>query len=421
MSDLAIGAAAPDGSGGLLRARTLGLLLVLGLVGFMGALVLGAYAPDLKSGRNGGAHALSNAATGYSAIVSLTRALGGDPQILRDPRQFDTPHLLVITPEKGSTDISAALEDRDTEPTLFVLPKWETQRDPRHSGWVRKVGMAPLYEATSVLSPVYVLVMRRYGTTQPLATSPDLPATIRFTAPRLVQTIDRIEQDKDRLKDPDYRKSTTLHPLVTDDQGGVLAAQLGDRPLYVLSDPDLLNNMGMKDERQAAAALALLQWMNGGTLDGIAFDVSYNGFGRSRSPLKLLFEPPFVAMSLTVVAALLLAGIQAFGRFGPIRPRERAIALGKAALIDNSAALIRKAGREAGMGARYAAVIRDWAARAFGAPAHLRDGALDAYLDALKGRAQFTGLAAQATDARSRPELLDAARALHDWKGETIR
>lgn len=420
MSDLAIGTA-PESLTGLLRARTLGLLLVLGLIGFIGALVLGAYAPDLRSGRNGGAHALSNAATGYSAIVSLTRALGGDPQVLRDPRQFGTAHLLVVTPEKGAVDISAALEDREADPTLFVLPKWETQRDPRHSGWVHKVGMAPLYEATSVLAPGWRFVMRRYGITQPLTSRRDLPPAIRFKAPRLVQTIDRVEEDEDRMKDPDYRAAIELHPLVIDEKGGVLVAQLGDRPLYVLSDPDLLNNMGMKDERQAAAALALLQWMNGGTLDGIAFDVSFNGFGRSRSPLKLLFEPPFVAMSLTVVAALLLAGIQAFGRFGPVRPRERAIALGKAALIDNSAALIRKAGREAGMGARYAAVIRDWAARAFGAPAHLRDGALDAYLDALKGRAQFTGLAAQAADARSRPELLDAARALHDWKGETIR
>ena len=74
------------------------------------------------------------------------------------------------------------------------------------------------------------------------------------------------------------------------------------------------------------------------------FDVTLNGLGSSKSPLKLMFDPPFLAVTLAIVAALLLAG-PAGDR--PLRRaaagRERAIAFGKAALVDNSAALVRKA------------------------------------------------------------------------------
>ena len=52
---------------------TIVLMLVIGIIGFAGSLLLGAYAPDLRSGQNGGTHALSNAATGFSGIVELAR------------------------------------------------------------------------------------------------------------------------------------------------------------------------------------------------------------------------------------------------------------------------------------------------------------------------------------------------------------
>ena len=122
-------------------------------------------------------------------------------------------------------------------------------------------------------------------------------------------------------------------------------------------------------------------------------------------------------MTLAVAAALLLVGAQALARFGAPRRRERAIAFGKTALVDNAALLVCKAGREATLGRRYADVVRERAASVFGAPARLRERALDAYLDGLRGRARFTDLATAASDASDRAALLDAARALHHWKG----
>jgi hypothetical protein len=84
-------------------------------------------------------------------------------------------------------------------------------------------------------------------------------------------------------------------------------------------------------------------------------------------------------------------------------------------LVDNTAALFRKAGRQAALGARYAELIRQSAAAAFAVPARLQGEAVDAYLDGLGGQ-PFSGLAAAAAEAGDRDRLLSAARALHDWQ-----
>jgi len=388
------------------RTATVLILLAVGLVGFAGMLLLGAFAPDLKSGQNGGAHALSNAATGFSGIVRLAEATGRHPQILHDTRSLKSEDLLVITPETGATQIGQIVGPRQGRPLLVVLPKWNTVSDADTKGWVDYRSLLPPFEPQGVLAPGWKLkVTRRRSGGRSLVSTADLPAGIRFTAPRPLQTINGAD----------------LTALITDGAGGIVVGRLGDGPLYVLADPDLLSNRGMAYAGNAASALALLDWMNSNQAQSIGFDVTLNGFGQSRSPLKLAFEPPFLPMTVAIVVAMLLAGAQALGRFGPVRPRARAIAFGKTALVDNAAALVRKAGREARLGGRYGEVIRERAVVAFGVPARLRDAALDAYLDNLGGPRRFTELVEAADTAGDIYALVAAARALHDWKWERRR
>ena len=134
--------------------------------------------------------------------------------------------------------------------------------------------------------------------------------------------------------------NSQLEPMITDLGGRTILGKVKGRNLYILSEPDLINNHGMGDERQARAALALLDDLNSTGASSVLFDVTANGLGRSLSPLKLAFDPPFLAVTLTIFAAMLLAAWQAAVRFGPVERRARAIAFGKAALVDNSAALI---------------------------------------------------------------------------------
>jgi hypothetical protein len=386
--------------------RTVGILMAVGIIAFLAMVVLGAYAPDLRSGRNGGAHALSNAAVGFGGIVRLAEATGRNPRIVRDPRILSTEDLVVLTPERADTDMTKVLAQRSVKPTLVVLPKWATTKDPQHNGWVNVAALLPEREPQGVLAPQYPLVVKRYRSGgRPLKGLAWMPATMRFMAPRAVQTI----------------TGPGVRPLLTDAAGHVVLAQIGEHPFYVLADPDLLSNVGMRDAGQARAALDLLDWLNSTGADSVVFDVTLNGFGRSPSPLKLMFDPPFLAMTLAIAAAALLAGIQATATFGAPRRRSRAIAFGKASLIDNAAALVLKAGRQGGLGERYVEVVRDRAVGVFGVPARMRDDALDRYLDALSGRARFTTLAEQARTARHPRDMLAAAQALHHWLWEKTR
>jgi hypothetical protein len=402
MSDVSISAGAR--AEGTFRPATILLIVAIGILAFAGMLVLGAYAPDLRSGRNGGAHALSNAATGFSGIVQLARATGRNPVILRNETFLDTEDLVVLTPESGATDLTRVLEARTTKPTLIVLPKWNTAAHPSRTGWVRSRGLRPVWDPERVLAPAQRLAIQRHRSGgSELRTIPGhAPAELRFIAPGPLQTV----------------AGSGLKPIVTDPAGRAVLVQFGSQPLYLSADPDLLSNRGMADRRQAAAALAMLDFLNSTGARSVTFDVTLNGLGQTRSPLRLMFDPPFLAVTLALAAALLLAGLQAASRFGPARRPERAIEFGKAALIDNAAALVRQARREAGLGGRYAEMIRDKAVTVFAVPARLRDDAVTEYLDKLDGRASFSALASAAARARGREELLAAAQALHRWQGE---
>ena len=401
MSDVAIGPR-PEAANPFRRGTMLAIVAI-GVLAFVATLVLGAYAPDLRSGKNGGAHALSNAATGFSGLVRLAERTGRNPVIVRAAGELDSEDLAIITPERAQTNIGDILAQRGGRITLVVLPKWASEGDPLKPGWVRVGGLLPPFQPEGVLAPAWELkVARRRTKNEPLRTVAEgWPQDIAFNAPRIEQTI----------------SGDSLEPIVTDRDGRVILGRKRDRQLYVLADPDLFNNHGMADERQAKAALALLDYLNSTDAEAILFDVTANGLGHSRSPLRLAFDPPFLAVTLTIFAAMLLAGIQALFRFGAARRPERAIAFGKAALVDNSAALIRKAGREPRLGARYAEVIRERAA------ALLRLGPgnrelVDARLEALNGRNSFAALAAAAANAQHRDDLLGAARSLHHWVEE---
>jgi hypothetical protein len=402
VSDVAIGSGAK--AEGAFRPATVMILVGTGILAFVAMLVLGAYAPDLRSGRNGGAHALSNAATGYSGLVRLARATGRNPLVARNEQMFETEDLVVLTPETGATQMGHILERRTTKPTLVVMPKWFTIPDPGHAGWVRAQALRPAWDLEKTIAPQYpVKVERRRGGGRPLRTIPSYaPAELSFVAPGPLQTA----------------SGPNLQPILTDEAGRPVLVKAGKGPLYLLSDPDLLSNRAMADRRQAAAALALLDFLNATGAKSVVFDVTLNGLGRSRSPLRLVFDPPFLAVTLAIAAALLLAGIRATSRFGPARRPQRAIAFGKAALIDNAASLVRQARREAALGGRYAEMIREKAMTVFGVPARLRDAAVADYLDKLEGRGRFSTLAAAAREARGRDELLAAARALHQWQWE---
>lgn len=439
MSDVGIGTF--DG-GPVFRPATIALMILIGVVGFFGSLALGAYAPDLESDGGPGAHALSNSAIGYSGLVQLASGTGRNPMIVRDEQTWKSEDLVVVTPESAAINLNKIIAARGTtKPTLYVLPKWNAGADGDHKGWVRIRGLLPTLQPEGVLAPGLVFDIKRHLDKRPTLqiVAPNMPASLHFVTPAKLQVIERPgkksataatqasasvrvapapDGSDERQASPFNYTFDNIQPVITDGSGGIVLGEIDN--MYILADPDLLDNAAMKRPENAAAALAMLDWMNSTGAETIGFDVVLNGLGRTKSLLRLAFDPPILATTLTLAAMVLLIGIRAAGRFGAPRPRVRAIAFGKTALVDNSALLVRKAGKTGRLGGRYAAVIRDQAMRTFGVSARLSQPEADSYLDGLGSGATFTALAQAAETARSESDMLAAARALHTWKREIV-
>ncbi|TIU80007.1 MAG: DUF4350 domain-containing protein, partial [Mesorhizobium sp.] len=136
----------------------------------------------------------------------------------------------------------------------------------------------------------------------------------------------------------------------------------------------------------------------------------------------LLVEPPFLALTLSVLVAAALAFLHGLGRFGPPRTEGRAIAFGKQALVDTTAMLLKRAGRLQELGDRYAALMRQRAAALLGAPHGLQGEALDRWLDSRdKNEANgFTARFKAANGSNTLAAMHEAAEELHDWTARRL-
>ena len=400
-------------AGPLFRARTVLVMVLVGVVSFSALLVLSAYAPDLRSGSDGGAHALSRSAVGYAGLVELLKGLGEAPIISRGtpPPVRGGSGLLILTPTPA-TEPKEIPNLRFSGAVLVVLPKWQTAPQPLNPRWVDRIGLLPPELVVHSMGGGRT-VERRNGVSRPvLQAAPDapiFPANERFP----LGPVDSFQT----LSGP------MLTPLLVDASGRTVLAMSRVRPILVLSDPDLLNNHGLADLTTARSAVGILGDLRAG--GPVVFDVTLAGFSRGRSLLRLAFEPPFVGASLCLAVAALLMGLHAWVRFGPAARPARALALGKRALADNSAALVRMAKREPLMAEPYAVLTRDAVARTVGAPRDLSPDQLEALLDRL-GAARgvnttFSSLAAEARRAGTTADLMQAAQKLFQWRGEMRR
>lgn len=385
--------------------------VLVGIVTLAGLGVLSAYAPELRSGNNGGGHALSRASTGFGGLPHLLRGLGVPVMMSRGVLTDSSDgSLLVLTPTvETSPDQIDDIEHYG--PTLIVLPKWVTTPDAERTGWVRTAGALPR-EAT--LSPLPDVMRENSGLVErPGRSTVTLrrPDGAAFGAPVEVESLRILT-------------GAAWVPVVIDDRGGAVLAMHRETREYVLADPDLISTHGLKTLNGARTAVALVSIVRPES-SSVVFDLTLHGLQRARNVLRLMLEAPLLGMTLALAALAALAGFQAAVRFGPARDAGRVIALGKRGLADNTAALVRLARREHHMAARYALLIRGAVTRAIGAPRNLDGAELDAFLDRVSrttGATQtYTALAEQARAARTPGDLMRVAAALHRWNQELTR
>jgi hypothetical protein len=429
---------------------TMIVLALVAVVAMAGLGVLSAYAPELKTGNDGGVHALSNSSVGYAGIVKLLRATGVPVTLSRGRVSVNASDSLLITtppvgvnpdqvrdrirpaPRRGRYRIEnkpvasngptgiVAGDDFELPPTggpvLVVLPKWSAVPEARKPGWVSTVGPVPEKAALEVLPE---RMRKDVGLTRGKTSGwvqLTRPSGQRIGRPVRIEALQTLSGKA--LAAPGWV------PVLTDASGAVIVAMKGGTRTYVLSDPDLLNTQGIKSLAGAQTAVALLDLLRA---EGspVIFDLTLHGFQRTRSLLRLMLEPPLLGVTLLLAALAAFAGYQAVVRFGPAREADRTVALGKRALADNTAGLVRLARREHRMASPYALLIRAAVARAIGAPRTLSEVELDAFLDRVGvmtgASTRYSVLAESARTARTPHDLMKVATDLYRWKQELTR
>lgn len=177
---MSVQAASSPAASRVFAPLTVLLMLLAGIFSFSAYFVLSAYAPDLRSGDDGGAHALSKSAVGYAGLVQLLNATGAPATVSRaDPKTIRTPASLMVltpTPMTGASDLDDAAAHEPV--TLVILPKWQTAPDQTNAGWVQAVGTIEPGLLTPMLVKRFgkVTISRRADDAPPALKRADQPA-----------------------------------------------------------------------------------------------------------------------------------------------------------------------------------------------------------------------------------------------------
>lgn len=406
----------------------LGLLLVGGLAFLVFLYAIGA-GWDGRDGRDGGAHAVANGLNGYAGLVALLESGGEKVELSRSEARLDDEALLVLTPRTfadGEALAEIVEARRYIGPTLIVLPKWlaipaDAARVQAPRGWV-VLGPA--------IAPPWPDQLEDFGPTEL-----EIGERSRWEGLGMAGSFPRPQQVMTLV-------SSYVLPLVTDEQGDVLAGFLDDGGAYpvldavarlpardpeaedldtsrwavvVVAEPDLLNNFGLADAARAELATKIVEAAKEGQDLPVVFDLTLAGFGGSRNLLTLAFAPPFLAATLCLVLAAAAIAWRALRRFGPPVAEAPALAMGKRQLARNAAALVERAKRWHLLGPPYAALIGARVAAALGVretdPA-AREAAIGRALAARGIEPDYSGRAEALRRARKPGELLRAAGAL---------
>ncbi|MEO6596674.1 MAG: hypothetical protein ABIP94_18150 [Planctomycetota bacterium] len=302
----------------------------------------------------------SRSAIGHFGLLQLLRELGLPVLQIRRAHAVDSCGLFVTAEPRasGKSDKKRIAKLVDGAPrTLVVLPKREGVVDPEAPHWVARVSLLPEQKVVKVLEQVAEW------------TAPPAPKLVRvdavtdwhsehsWPAPTLGQPAQLLDTDRSQWE-----------PLITCAEGTLLA-RLGK--VWVLSDPDLIANHGLQRGLNTDLVLAILEHLR---QDGtIAFDETMHGHLREPTIWTAMGEFPLVlvpAHLLLMLAIVLWIAHTRFGRPVPVPPP---IGGGKAFLIDNIAALLRRGGHHGPSLRRYCRHRIRHAAERLHAPRGLSD------------------------------------------------
>jgi hypothetical protein len=306
-----------------------------------------------------GASAFSRSAIGYAGIADVMHRVGARVVKSRsDSVAKVNPQgvLVVAEPSSGASPqlMSSLLNARTV---LLILPKWTGVRSPRHAGWIDSVTDLPEDYVRQAAQLSGIDIVR-------LATAPTWTHNELGRVPVFSDNVQLI-------------KSSRLRPVIGSDKGMLVGEQRsGTRRLWVLADPDVIENYGLGFAANAEFAVALIDALRGE--DGnVVFDEMVHGFtDPGSSPLAILFQFPFVLVTVqgaVAVALLLWATMRRFGAPIALPPP---LQTGKRSLIETTANLFAHTRHRPIILQRYIHAIVQDVGRQMHAPAGLGEPGL---------------------------------------------
>ncbi|MBV8747945.1 MAG: hypothetical protein JO134_23190 [Xanthobacteraceae bacterium] len=364
--------------------------------------------PDRPTGPS----AFSSSAIGYAGIADVMHRLGAPVVKSRagSLAELDQHGVLIVAEPMRSISPQQLRSLLTGNTVLLVLPKWIGQPSEKMPGWIDDATLAPEDNPRSIARIA-----------APGADIVRLDATPTWTTNEIGRA--PVITEKSQLV-----KSNRLRPVVGSPDG-ILIGELNNNQhrLWILADPDVLENHGLT--KNATFAVALINKLRGA--DGnVVFDETIHGFTEQpASPFHMLFEWPFVLATVQGLVAIALLLWATMGRFGLPLTAPIALPSGKTRLIENTAKLFALARYQPVIVRRYLyAMIRD-AGRALHAPPGLTDSALIAWLQRT-GQARNVGVDCAAVLAAageldsglrgSYTSMAALARDIFRWKQEIV-
>ena len=343
-------------------------LIVVGVLAFVGALALLILMDQQGRGRVLGPTASSSSAVGYHALAHLLEEfdipfVSNRAGVTR--ATSDTGLLVMAEPILATEDDREAFKARlaRARNILVVLPKWLAAETQARPDWAFDV------ELRAINQPASVMAILGGGAT--IHRSDGSHEWERGAAP--APTFEHVVQ---------LVRSSSVRPIVRTGDGilfGALDDGIGQ--IYVLSDPDILANHGIRNGDNAALALRLIELARVG--DGpVIFDETIHRFSAKPNLWRGMFELPYVIATIAALAAvgvLIWATVRRFGAPQPVPP---ALPAGKAGLIHSTAELLVFGRRARNLVERYFSITRRDVARRLHAPRSLRGHDLTQWLDA---------------------------------------
>lgn len=365
----------------------------------------------LNYGRDPGPDSWSTSAIGYAGLFKLCEAMFGEAG-----RETDLGEIANV---RGRLHVSTG-EYPPLRPEIFkgtiliILPKWDYTPSLSNPSWVDQLVLTP------------------YDVPQAVADGSEVEGVevVRAYWPERFQSV-LGEPYPEGSKVLQLIKGQELLPVISTPDGILLARTFLDgSPVFILSDPDIANNMGLaKGENAVLMANVMRFIMEAAKTSGPPIFLEPGEASSDSGSIAWLFKGmfrfPMIIITILTAAFIILIVIPASQRFGAPPKDANEPAYGKAKLIDNSARLLTRSGSAWEAAHNYLEMTFRAAGRLTRAPETLDRQSLAEWLDAASRSRQLSALPSVLAQrvrllgtSTSQAELLRLARDIHKWKME---